>query len=652
MVRLAAQGAGELPGYVPLIPFFPMAGALLLLLFRRAIGRWAGIIASSVIGSSFVLSLMAVGDLMTMTGAPEERMLAGPAYEWIAAGGMNVAMTFKVDALTAVMLLIVTGVGTLIHIYSIGYMEHDDRKATYFGYLNLFAGSMLLLVLANNFLVLYVGWELVGLCSYLLISFWYFKPEAAAAGKKAFLVNRIGDVGFLIGILLIYAHFGTLDFDEVFARASELQGAIVTAIPLLLFVGAVGKSAQIPLHIWLPDAMEGPTPVSALIHAATMVTAGVYMVARAHVFFEASHVAALTVATIGAVTALFAATVACLQDDIKRVLAYSTISQLGFMFLAVGVGALSHSPVAYAAAIFHLVTHAFFKALLFLGAGSVMHAMEGETNMKKMGGLIKTLPRTGWTFIIGWLAILGIPPLSGFFSKDAILVSTYEEGWFLLWLIASAAALLTAFYMSRQVFLVFFGKSRHSEDVHPHESPSVMTGPLVVLAGLTATAGMWLGLTHDGPIFRLLEPLFGVHEEAGAEAFLGIPETGLVEIAVALSILGMFFAWRLYLARGGDQRRAALQERWSGVAGFVRSGYRLDDLYGALLVWPGKTIANVAAYAFDVRVIDGAVNGLAVFVGRSAEGVRRVQSGLVRRYVMAMLTGVVVLLALFIARAN
>ena len=640
-----------LPGYIPFIPLAPVIGAFVLLVFRKPFARIAGIFASSMIGVSLILTLMVVGDLMGRKG--EERVLAGPAYEWISAGGLQLNLEFKVDPLTVIMLLVVTGVGSLIHIYSIGYMEHDPRKATYFGYLNLFAGSMLLLVLANNFLVLYVGWELVGLCSYLLISFWYFKPAAAAAGKKAFLVNRIGDMGFLIGIFLIYSQFGTLDFDEVFQRAGDapLVGGIATAIPLLLFVGAVGKSAQIPLHVWLPDAMEGPTPVSALIHAATMVTAGVYMVARTHVLFEASHAAALTVASIGVATALFAATIACVQNDIKRVLAYSTVSQLGFMFLAVGVGALTRSPAAYAAGIFHLVTHAFFKALMFLGAGSVMHALKDETDMRKMGGLIKALPRTGWTFVIGWLAILGIPPLSGFFSKDAILVSVYEEGWFLLWAVATIAAFLTAFYMSRQVFLVFFGKSRVAEDVSPHESPAVMTGPLVALAGLAAIAGAWLGATHSGLIFKTLEGVFGhAPEDSAAELLFEIPEVGLVVIAVVLSLLGMFSAWRLYLAAGAQRLRKTLANRWEGALTILRNNYYVDSLYGALFVWPGKTAANTLAYGFDLRIIDGAVNGVAQLVGQTASGARKVQTGLVRRYVMAMLGGVVALLALFLVR--
>jgi NADH-quinone oxidoreductase subunit L len=593
---------------------------------------------------------MAFGDLLDLESG--DRLLVREAYEWLSLPGLSIPVEFRIDPLSVVMILVVTGVGALIHAYSIGYMAGDDRQDTYFAFLNLFVFSMLLLVLANNFLVLYVGWELVGLCSYLLISFWHFKPSAAAAGKKAFIVNRIGDVGFLIGILFIYRTFGTLDFDAVFAsvEGAPLTGAIAHAIPLLLFVGAIGKSAQIPLHVWLPDAMEGPTPVSALIHAATMVTAGVYMVARTHVIFEASKAAAGLVVGIGVVTAFFAATIATAQDDIKRVLAYSTISQLGFMFLAVGIGAVTGSPLAYAAGIFHLITHAFFKALLFLGAGSVMHGTGGETDMKRMGGLLKVLPVTGGTFMVGWLAIAGIPPLSGFFSKDAILAVTWEGGQAAAWLLALAAAGLTAFYMSRQFFLTFLGPSRLAEDVHPHEAPAVMTLPLRVLAVGAATAGL-LGLSLEGgAITRFLEPVFGEGRARLGEAPFHIPEPLLAAIAVAVGLVGIGLAFRLYLQREADERREALKARLGWLVTLVRNKYYVDEVYATLIVWPGKTLANLVAYGFDVRVIDGAVNGVGALVGRAAVGMRRVQTGLVRRYVMAMLVGTVVILALFVAR--
>ncbi|MGH2811396.1 MAG: NADH-quinone oxidoreductase subunit L, partial [Actinomycetota bacterium] len=545
------------------IPLVPLVVAALLLAARRPLRGTAGYLATSAVGASFVLALMSFGDLLDRS--PGERLTARVAYDWISVGDLRLPVELRIDPLSMTMALVVTGVGALIHAYSIGYMADDPRRGTYFGYLNLFVASMLILVLANNFLLLYLGWELVGVCSYLLISFWRHRPAAAAAGKKAFIVNRVGDVGLLIGIFLIFDVFGTLDFDRVFEAASSrpVEGALATAIPLLLFVGACGKSAQIPLHVWLPDAMEGPTPVSALIHAATMVTAGVYLVARAHPLFEASQTAALTVAVVGSATALFAATIAVVQDDIKRVLAYSTISQLGYMFLAVGVGAITGSSLAYAAGIFHLVTHAFFKALLFLGAGSVMHATSDTTDMKRMGGLLRVLPVTGATFLVGWLAISGIPPLSGFFSKDAVLAVTWESGLPLLWAVGIVTALITAFYMSRQVFLTFFGPSRLPEGVHPHESPPVMTFPLRALAGLAALGG-FIGLTlRGGAIYRWLEPVFGpiASEGHGSAPPVHIPEILLAGISVGAGILGIGLARRLYLTSGADERRARLRTR-------------------------------------------------------------------------------------------
>ena len=634
-------------GLIGLIPALPLGGAALLLAGKTRFRRWAGWIATATIGSSFFLSLIAFGELL---GRPaDDRVIGGVVYEWLSVGGLEVDVEFVVDPLTAIMLLVVCGVGSLIHVYSIGYMADDPKFTTFFAYLNLFAGSMLILVLAQSFLVLYVGWELVGLCSFLLISFWHHKPEAAAAGKKAFIVNRIGDLGFLLGILLIYATFGTLDFEKVFAsvEAAPLSGAIATWIPLLLFVGAAGKSAQIPLHIWLPDAMEGPTPVSALIHAATMVTAGVYMVARTHVLFEGSVVAATVVAVIGIATALFAATIAMAQDDIKRVLAYSTISQLGYMFLGVGVGAITGSAVAYAAGIFHLVTHAFFKALLFLGAGSVMHATDGQTDMKKMGGLRKALPTTSLTFMIGWLAIIGVPPLSGFFSKDAILGVAWEFGHPIMWSLGIATATLTAFYMSRQVFLTFFGPSRLPETVQPHESPSSMTGPLSALAFLAAIGG-WFGLTvHRGRIVRFLEPVFaGVHGEE-ASALFHVPEVVLAAAALGAAGVGVYVAWRLYLRDGAKERRIALELRFPTPLRVIRNRYYVDEAYGAGIVWPGKQIARVVAFAFDTKVIDGGVNGVGRLVTAGAARLRLTQTGFVRRYMMAMLWGILIIVAIF-----
>src|SRR4051812_39859041 len=495
-----------------LIPVFPAVGAVVLLLFGKRIGEpKAGWIGTAMIGLSFVASVVAFFALRSLS--PETRSNVSQGFTWIQAGTFRVDFRFLVDPLSSTMTLFVTGVGTLIHLYSIGYMHGDARFSRFFAYLNLFAASMLVLVLGSSFLLTFLGWEGVGLCSYLLISFWFERNSAAVAGKKAFITNRVGDFGFMLAMFLIFQKLGTLDYSAL-GGAEKLPQSAVTAIALLLFVGAMGKSAQLPLHIWLPDAMEGPTPVSALIHAATMVTAGVFLVVRAHPFFEASNHAGAVVAWIGAITALFAATVAIVQNDIKRVLAWSTISQLGYMFLAAGVG-------AYSAAMFHMVTHAFFKALLFLGAGSVIHALRDEQDMRRMGGLRKFMPITAATFIAGWLAIAGVFPFSGFWSKDEILARVWFDHSYALWAIGLVGALLTAFYMTRQVYLVFYGDERwhtaevppgtaaaarseppvlHDEspttahaqtDAHgePHDAPWTMTVPLVALAGLATIGG-------------------------------------------------------------------------------------------------------------------------------------------------------------------
>ena len=635
---------------IALIPLLPLAGAFLLLVVRGPFRRWAGILASSAIGASFMASIVVLGELLSK---PEGvRVVSAKLFDWISVGSFHVDMAFRADPLTMVMLLVVTGVGSLIHVYSIGYMANDERRSTFFGYLNLFAASMLTLVLASNFLVMFLGWELVGLCSYLLISFWFFKPAAAAAGKKAFITNRVGDFGFLIALFLIFGRFGTLDMTAVFRRAVEhpLVGGIATAVPLLLLLGATGKSAQIPLYVWLPDAMEGPTPVSALIHAATMVTAGVYLVARAHVLFEASHAAALAVVVIGIVTALLAALIAMAQDDIKRVLAYSTVSQLGYMFVAVGVGALTGSAVAYIAGIFHLVTHAFFKALLFLGAGSVMHAVGDETDMKKMGGLLKHLPVTGATFIVGWLAISGIPPLAGFFSKDSILSVAWAAHLPVVWLAGVFIAGLTAFYMSRQVFLTFFGKSRVSSDVHPHESPETMTSVLRALAFLAAFGGLIDLTLHGGTLTKFLEPVFEGGSKPLTSTLLGLPEI-VVSLAIAtVSVVAIVIAHRMYLAEGADARREKVKSSLGGFVPLVRNKFYVDELYNSIVVWPGKTAARILAFAFDAKVIDGAVNSVGSLVSFSSSRLRKTESGYVRRYVMAMFTGVVLVFGLFVLR--
>jgi len=538
-----------------------------------------------------------------------------------------------VDPLSLVMTLTVTGVSFLIHVYSMDYMHDDPRYTRYFAYLNLFVFSMVTLVLANNFVVLYLGWELVGLCSYLLIAFWYERKAAADAGKKAFIVNRVGDVGFALGIFLIYQVTGSVRFDEVFAAAGGLPEATATAISLLLFMGAVGKSAQLPLHVWLPDAMEGPTPVSALIHAATMVTAGVYMVVRTHVLFEASEIALFVVAIVGTVTAIYAATSAIGQDDLKRVLAYSTISQLGFMFLAVGVG-------AYAVAIFHLVAHAFFKAVMFLAAGSVMHGTGGVIDIKRLGGLRRTMPWTALFFGLGALALAGLPPLAGFFSKDQILTSAYEAGHLWLWIVALVAAALTAIYAVRAFVLTFLGESRF--DGQPHESPPLMTIPMGLLS-VGAVAGGLLGLSATtGRIHGFLD--LGEH---GA-AIHGLSEGTLVAIATGVSLVGLAIGWFIWASGRIDW--VALRVRYAPLHQTLARGWWIDEAYGHAIVLPGKAVAAFSAYVLDKRVIDGAVNGLGAAVARLAEVGRRVQTGFVRSYALVFLLGVVAVLALVLIR--
>ncbi|MFC2177506.1 NADH-quinone oxidoreductase subunit L, partial [Actinomycetota bacterium] len=552
-------------------------------------------------------------------------------FEWIPSLGLNA--TFLWDPLSAMMTLVVTGVGALIHIYSIGYMHGDPRYGRFFTYLNLFITSMLLLVLGANFGILFVGWELVGLSSYLLISFWFEKPSAAAAGKKAFVVNRIGDFGFLIGLMLIFAKFGSLDFAHVFEAIHENAAIIsvgtATAITLLLLVGAAGKSAQLPLYVWLPDAMEGPTPVSALIHAATMVTAGVYMVARTGLLFELAPVSQGVVATVGALTALFAATIAIGQRDIKRVLAYSTISQLGYMFMGVGV-------LGLVGGVFHLVTHAFFKALLFLGAGSVIHAMAGEQDMDKMGGLRKKIPVTYWTMFIAWLAISGIFPLSGFWSKDEILAIVFNRGggYVVLWAIGLVTAGLTAFYMSRMMFLTFWGAPRWDEGVTPHESPPSMTLPLVALAGLSAVGGL-INTPWKPTLEHFLEPAFElVHQShlpaAGTQWVLAI-------VSVGVGIAGILIAYRRYVTRDTQLETGG---RWDTLL----AGYHVDDIYGRTIVAPGKAAADTLAFTADAKVVDGAVNGLGGLVKRAGAMLSKLQTGLVRSYGVGILTGVVAVL--------
>ena len=622
--------------FIWLIPALPLAGAVVLLLAGSRLRGIAGGFASLLVGASFIAGVLV---FRTLLGLPEEgRHVAVHVFDWIDVGSFDAPVELRVDPLSMVMVLMVTGVSFLIHVYSMDYMHGDPRYPRYFAYLNLFVAAMLTLVLANNFVLMFVGWEGVGLCSYLLIAFWHERKTAADAGKKAFIVTRIGDTAMLIGIFLIFATFGSVEFDEVFGAASSLAPASATVIALLLFGGAIGKSAQLPLSTWLPDAMEGPTPVSALIHAATMVTAGVYLVARANVLFEVSQVALGVVAIVGLVTAVYAGLAALGQDDLKRVLAYSTVSQLGYMFLAAGVG-------AYAVAIFHLVAHAFFKALLFLAAGSVMHATDGEIDVTRLGGLRKRMPVTAAFFAIGGLALAGIPLLAGFFSKDQVLAATYEAGRTGLWVVGLLAAGLTAVYIARAYALTFEGAPRR--DLHPHEAPSLMVGPMAVLAGLTVAGGL-LGLSiQTGRVQSFLAPVFGHAEHAAATG--GLSELVLSVIASLVAATGLAIGWYVYGSGRVDVWR--MRKRYAGTKRALESGLYVDELYGRGLVLPGRAAASYAASVVDQRVIDGAANGLGrAFAGLAAAG-RKVQTGFVRTYALSFLVGAAALLVLLVARS-
>jgi NADH-quinone oxidoreductase subunit L len=619
----------------PLIPALPLAGAAILFFTgRRWRGSAAGWLASLLVAASFAVALAAFVDLISQPST--QRLAHVKGFDWVAVGSFKVAVQFRVDPLAIVMALTVTGVGALIHVYSIDYMHGDPRFARFFGYMNLFVFFMLVLVLADNFLLLYLGWEGVGLCSYLLIGFWFERKTAADAAKKAFITTRIGDSAFLIGILLIWLKFHSLDFDAVFGGAHGLASGTATVIAVLLFAGAVGKSAQLPLHVWLPDAMEGPTPVSALIHAATMVTAGVYLVVRAHPVFEASGVALTIVAIVGIVTAIYAGLSAIGQDDIKRMLAYSTISQLGFMFFGAGMR-------AYAAAIFLLVSHAFFKALLFLGAGSVMHGLPNdETDLLKMGGLRRVMPITAYTWMIGWLAMAGIPPLSGFFAKDQVVAAASQSGRVGLWYAALFGAFLTAVYETRATFLAFFGEPQYQG--HPHDPPPRMRNVLVVLAVGAAVAGV-LGLSATtGLIPKFLTPVVGRAEEARA----GPSELVLSTLSVVVALAGIGVAWLVYLSGRIDWQ--ALRFRFGGAKRTLQRGFYVNDFYGGAVVGPAKLGSAFLAYVLDKRIVDGAANGLGRLFASAASAGRRIQTGFVRNYALAFLLGAVAILLYLAAR--
>jgi len=637
--------------YLWIIPLLPLVGAAVNGIFG---GHWKKSVISAVALSSTTLAFCAALELVReFMALPADQIPWTRSYfPWISAGGFRADFALQVDQLTVVMLLVVTGVGWLIHIYSTGYMHDDPGYRRFFSYLNLFMFFMLLLVLAANYLLMFVGWEGVGLCSYLLIGFFYLKQSATNAGNKAFWVNRIGDFGFILGVLLILRTFGTLDFATVLPKAAAMpadpvgQVGVLTTIALLLFVGAAGKSAQLPLYVWLPDAMEGPTPVSALIHAATMVTAGVYMVARSHAIFLNAPMALEVVAFIGCITALFAATIGLVQTDIKKVLAYSTVSQLGYMFLACGVGAFS-------AGVFHLMTHAFFKGLLFLAAGSVIHAMGGEQDMRKMGGLRKKIPWTFWTMLMATLAIAGTPGFSGFFSKDEILLATQRANT-ALWALGVLTAGLTSFYMFRLVFLTFFGSPQFDEHrVHVHESPRSMLIPLVVLA-ILAVGGGWLAapqLWGKANYFAdFLSPVFVASQEAPAAA----AESGGVALLQALlgapvmaGLIGFFLAWWFYIRSPETPKKMAAS--LAALYRLLAGKYFVDELYAAVIVRPLVWVSDkVLWHAVDERVIDGAVNGVASVSRETGDRLRYASTGNIRTYAAWVLIGVVVFTSLLL----
>ena len=674
------------------IPLFPAAGAVINgLLGRRLPKRLIDIVACGLVGLAFIFAVGAVNQLVHL---PEhDRHFEVELFTWIPAGmgelrsgGLApfvIQWGFQLDPLAAVMVLVVTGIGFLIHLYSTGYMAHEGGYYRFFAYMNLFMFSMLTLVLANNFVLMFVGWEGVGLCSYLLIGFYFHKKSAADAGKKAFIVNRVGDFGFMLGMFLLFTLFGSLDFSTVFelvkskaANGSLLPGdAMITAVCILLFVGATGKSAQLPLYVWLPDAMEGPTPVSALIHAATMVTAGVYMVARCNALFVLAPTAMLLVAIVGALTAIFAASIGLVQNDIKRVLAYSTVSQLGYMFLGCGVG-------AFAAGVFHLMTHAFFKALLFLGSGSVIHALGGEQDIRKMGSLKNKIKTTWWTMLVGTVAIAGFPPLAGFFSKDEILWKAFasDRGHWALWLVGAVAAGMTSFYMFRMMFLTFYGKSRMTHEVehHVHESPASMTVVLQVLAVGSVVAG-WLGiphvighLVHVGNAFEhFLEPVFEHPVKIGSHGEESL-EWLLMGVSVAIALAGLMLARQFYLANPALPEN--LMNRFRGLYTTLLNKYWVDEIYDALIVNRTKGLGTLLA-RFDLGVIDGGVNGSAWLTRATASvsgfldfwvvdfavrrsdliyylsyPIRRMQTGVVQNYAAYTVGGIVLLVSYFVMR--
>ncbi|MDD3579965.1 MAG: NADH-quinone oxidoreductase subunit L [Desulfobacca sp.] len=632
--------------YVWLVPLVPILGFLFNGLLGKRVPKWlVSLVGCSVIGIPFLIVILIFREYLQLPA--DAKPVEVVVYNWISSGNFNALAAFLVDPLSLIMMLVVSGVSFIIHIYSVGYMHDDEGYPRYFSYLNLFVFAMLVLVSANNFLLMFVGWEGVGLCSYLLIGFWYEKQSASDAGKKAFVVNRIGDFGFLLGIFLIFWTFNTINFREVFSIAGtnfEVGSLVITAITLLLFVGATGKSAQLPLYVWLPDAMEGPTPVSALIHAATMVTAGVYMVARCSALYVLAPVSLTVVAIVGAATAILSASIGLAQNDIKRVLAYSTVSQLGYMFLACGVG-------AFVAGIFHLMTHAFFKALLFLGSGSVIHAMSGEQDMRHMGDLKKHLPITYWTFIMATLAIAGIFPFAGFFSKDEILYKSLVDGHILYWLIAAAAAFMTAFYMFRLIFMTFHGESRVDHEVlhHVHESPPVMTLPLIALAVLSTIGGfVGIPIIEGANVFHdfLAPAIAHVHRP---EIHYPISfEVSMMVVSVIIALLGINTAYRMYIKR--PELPQIVTEKIPLLYDLIYHKYYVDELYAATVVNPIKVGSDFLWKGVDEQVVDGAVNGSAGVIEWLSYHIRKLETGYVQNYALAILIGVFIIAGYYLGR--
>lgn len=623
-----------------LIPIFPLVGFLINALWGKKLSKSAsGIAGSAAVLASFVIAL----GIFLGSHSESFQPVTVKLFDWISAGTLNIPFEFLIDQFALMMLLIVTGIGFLIHVYSIGYMHDDEGFQRFFSYLNLFIFFMLLLVMGNNYLIVFIGWEGVGLCSYLLIGFWYKNQAYNDAAKKAFIMNRIGDLGFLLGLFLMAKTFGTLTFSEVFeaSKAYSTDSSMMIAITVLLFIGAIGKSAQLPLYTWLPDAMAGPTPVSALIHAATMVTAGIYLIARSNPLFSAAPFTQNIILVVGLLTAIFAATIGLKQNDIKKVLAYSTVSQLGFMFIALGLG-------AYTTAFFHVTTHAFFKALLFLGAGSVIHAMGGEQDIRFMGGLKDKIPTTYKTFLIGTIAIAGIPPLAGFFSKDEILAFAFGRSP-IIWALGAIASMVTAFYMFRLLFLTFFGEfrgSRHQLE-HLHESPASMTIPLMVLAGLSIVGGFMgvpevLGGSHW--LKEYLSPVFGISLSAEAAHLSHTTEYILMTVAVALAVGMILYAKSLYITKGVLPEQNEIDIK--GYAKVLYHKYYIDELYDKFIVQPMSALSGFLYRFVEVKFVDGIVNGLGQLAMGVAQNLRLLQTGATGFYIFIMVISIIAALFL------